>query len=118
MPPDPLSPLLSAQDAALGGLGSHLLPSLGSFRPRAGNSFQVPGPGFLTIVNGSRHLANASMNRLFKNVFHLGGQPGGLAVKCARSASAARGSPVQIPGEDMALLDKPCCGRHHTYKVE
>ena len=34
----------------------------------------------------------------------MGGQPGGAAVKCARSASAAWGSPVRIPGADMALL--------------
>ena len=44
--------------------------------------------------------------------------PCGTAVKCARSASAACGSPVLIPGVDMAPLDKPCCGRRPTYKVE
>ena len=31
---------------------------------------------------------------------------------------AAQGSLVQIPGADMALLGKPCCGRRPTYKVE
>ena len=46
------------------------------------------------------------------------GLPGGTAVKFARSASGARGSPVQIPGVDTALLVKPCCGRRPTYKVE
>ena len=46
------------------------------------------------------------------------GQPGGAAVKCTHSASAARGSPVQILDGDMAPLDKPCCGRHPTYKVK
>ena len=44
------------------------------------------------------------------------GRPGGAAVKCARSAWAAWGSLVQIPGADMALLGKPCCGRRPTYK--
>ena len=29
-----------------------------------------------------------------------------------------QGSQVQIPGVDMAPLDKPCCGRHPTKKVE
>ena len=46
------------------------------------------------------------------------GQPGSTAVKCARSASAAQGSPVQIPDVDMVSLGKPCCGRHPIYKVE
>ena len=39
-------------------------------------------------------------------------------VKCTRSALAAWGSLVRIPGTDMAPLVKPCCGRHPTYKVE
>ena len=46
------------------------------------------------------------------------GQPGSAGVKFARSASAARGSLVRIPGADMAPFVKPCCGRHPTYKVE
>ena len=46
------------------------------------------------------------------------GRPGGAALKFARSASVAQGSPVWIPGADMALFGKPCCGRHPTYKVE
>ena len=48
----------------------------------------------------------------------VGGRPGGAAVKCARSASAAWGSQVWIPGADMVPLGKLCCGRHPTYKVE
>ena len=32
--------------------------------------------------------------------------------------SAARDSPDQIPGVDMAPLGTPCCGRCPTYKVE
>ena len=46
------------------------------------------------------------------------GQPGGTVVKSARSASAARGLLVWIPGADMAALGTPCCGRGPTYKVE
>ena len=45
-------------------------------------------------------------------------QPGGSVVEFTHSTSAAQGSLVQIPGVDMAPLDKPCCGRSPTYKVE
>ena len=46
------------------------------------------------------------------------GQHSGAAVKCSRSTLVARGSPVWIPGAEMALLGKPHCGRRPTYKVE
>ena len=46
------------------------------------------------------------------------GLPGGRAVKCVHSALVVWGSPVQILGADMALLGKPCCGRHPIYKAE
>ena len=47
-----------------------------------------------------------------------GSRPSGAAVKCAPSASVASGSPVWIPGADMAPLGKPCCGSRPTYKIE
>ena len=46
------------------------------------------------------------------------GKPVGAAVKFAHSASGALGPLGLIPGADMALLGKPCCGRRPTYKVE
>ena len=46
------------------------------------------------------------------------GLPGGAAVRFTHSALEAGGSPVQIPGADMAPLGRPCCERHPTYKVE
>ena len=48
----------------------------------------------------------------------LRGRPGGAAVKFTHSALAARGSLFWIPDVDMTPLGKPCCDRHHTYKVK
>ena len=56
------------------------------------------------------------LSTLFKS--GISDQPGGAAVKCARSISAAPGSPVRVLGVDMAPLGTPCCGRHPAYKVE
>ena len=39
-------------------------------------------------------------------------------VKCIHSDLVAWGLQVQNPGMDMAPLNKPCCGRCPTYKVE
>ena len=39
-------------------------------------------------------------------------------VKFASSALAARGSPIWILGEDIALFVKAYCGRRPTYKIE
>ena len=45
------------------------------------------------------------------------GRPCGVAVGFVCSASAAQRSPVQIPGEDLAPLIKPYCGKCSTYNV-
>ena len=54
---------------------------------------------------------------MFKNE-EIKGRPGGTAVMFARSPLGSQGLPVWIPGMDMPLLGKPCCGRHPTYKEE
>ena len=60
--------------------------------------------------------------RSFKSTYfktHTGASP---MVQWLRAhvpiSPVAQGSPVWIPGADTALLSKPCCGRHLTYKVE
>ena len=67
-------------------------------------------------MHSSLRKSLASMVKPYKGL--LGGQPSGAAVKFARSAFVARGSPVQILGVDMAPLIKPLCGRRPTYKIE
>ena len=52
------------------------------------------------------------------NVTEYRGRPGGVAVKFVCFTLVAQSSPVRIPGTDLALLIKACCGRHLTYKVE
>ena len=64
--------------------------------------------GFLLTMH--RKKSNAAENKL------VGGRLGGMAVRFPRSASAAWGLPVRIPGMDMAPFGGPCCGRHPTYK--
>ena len=59
---------------------------------------------------------SCSLKRLIISKVEEEGQPGGAAVKCTRSTSAAPDSLVQIPGVDMASLGTPCCGRRPTYK--
>ena len=49
---------------------------------------------------------------------NIRGWPSGAEVKREHFALAAWGSLVGIPGSDAAPLDKPCCGRHPTYKVQ
>ena len=46
------------------------------------------------------------------------GRPRGSVLKCTHSALVAWGLQVWIPGADMTLLGKPCCGKRPTYKVE
>ena len=45
------------------------------------------------------------------------GLPTGVVLKFVRLALAAQGLPVWIPGVDLALLIKPCCGSV-SHKVE
>ena len=60
---------------------------------------QVEGM-FIEFISSPKYLRNIFAIRRLTNR----GWPGGAVVKFAHSASAARGSPVWIPGADMALL--------------
>ena len=75
-------------------------------------------PEFVKTPSLAAELDQPSVLKIWELKRILRGQPGGTLVKCARSASAARGSPVQILGADMAPLGTPCCDRRPTYKVE
>ena len=48
----------------------------------------------------------------------VGGWPNGIVVKFAHSASAAWGSPVQIPDADIHTLHQATLWQHPTYKIE
>ena len=52
-----------------------------------------------------------------KKIF-LRGQPSGIAVKFAHSASAAQSSWVRIPGADPLTVYQAMLWRHPTYKIE
>ena len=78
-------------------------------------------------LSGARRLGRSSKLQMGHSLFYVSveglkskawGQPSGAVVKFTHSASETRGSPVRILGADMALLGKPCCGRHPTCKVE
>ena len=72
-----------------------------------------------SVVEFSPAIQEARVRFLAHGAPHpLWGRPSGAAVKCTHSDLAAQGSPVWIPGADMALPGKPCCGRRPTYKVE
>ena len=96
--------------------GCHQEAQRGNFRHGRGGagkwpSLQSSGAATLGILGKEEEA----------QLFHrkrVGGRPGGAVVKFARSALAAQGLPARIPGVDMAPLDKPCCGRRPTYKVE
>ena len=46
------------------------------------------------------------------------GQPGGVVVDFACSASVAQGSRVPIPGADLHTAHQAMLWRHPTYKIE
>ena len=53
-------------------------------------------------------------NVLFKSLIE--GQPSGIVVKLVLSASAAQGSPVQIPGTDLHATHQAMLWRRPTYQ--
>ena len=73
-------------------------------------------PFFFLLSRGLRKMTSnqKQLEKVMIKMSRSRGQPGGAAVKCACSASAAWGWPAWILGVDMALLGNPCCGRHPT----
>ena len=61
---------------------------------------------------------NLLSQRMKSSIKKIRGQPGGTVLEFAHSALAAQGLAVWILSADMAVLGKPCCGRHPTYKIE
>ena len=64
------------------------------------------GPDFFTKNEQKTFLAIEESTKCKRQ----GGWPGSVVIEFALSASAAWGSQVQIPGEDLAPLIKPHCG--------
>ena len=66
---------------------------------------EAGGPQSVAVF--SKLEASLCLRTSFRRL-ELWGRPSGAAVKCARSALAAQGLLVQIPGADMAPLIRPC----------
>ena len=81
-------------------------------------SIHSPIPYYFEVNLRYDIISSINISSCKQSLKNLQGWPGGAEVKCARSPSAARGSPVRIPGVDMSPLGTPCCARRLTYKVE
>ena len=76
------------------------------------------GTSFMCNITHTITCYSTPKSKEFAFQSYARGWPGGSVVKRTRSTSVAWGLQVQILGEDMAPLGKPCCGRGPTYKVE